>query len=109
LSDAPEYHPWLSTPEAHEAAEKALQFPAALMPSKAEAVGVAALSAVAFLILAECALPPREVTRIQGCDGAHIGSMWGWPEADRAKYAAREVGYRLNNYLRTRTLAAPPA
>lgn len=33
---------------------------------------------------------------------AHIGIMWTWPEEDRAKYAIREVGYALNNYLRTR-------
>jgi len=35
--------------------------------------------------------------------GAHIGAMWTWPEEDRTKYAIREVGYCLNNYLRTRT------
>ena len=28
---------------------------------------------------------------------SHIGAMWTWPEAERGKYAVREVGYRLNN------------
>ena len=54
-------------------------------------------------------LPPREVARLQGCEGAHVGSMWKWPENERSKWAAREVGYCLNNYLRMRTLTAPPA
>lgn len=40
------------------------------------------------------ALPPS--TR------GYVGSMWGWPEADRMRYAVREVGYALNNYVRTR-------
>lgn len=35
--------------------------------------------------------------------GAHVGSMWGWAEEDRSRYAIREVGYVLCNYLRTRS------
>jgi hypothetical protein len=38
--------------------------------------------------------------------GAHIGSMWSWPEEERSAWAAREVGFVLNNYLRTRRHAA---
>jgi hypothetical protein len=34
---------------------------------------------------------------------AHIGSMYSWPEADMMKYAIREVGYVLNNCVRTRS------
>lgn len=34
--------------------------------------------------------------------GGHVGSMWSWPETERQKYAVREVGYVLCNYLRTR-------
>lgn len=34
--------------------------------------------------------------------GGHIGSMWKWPEDKRTTYAIREIGYVLNNYLRTR-------
>lgn len=33
---------------------------------------------------------------------AHIGSMWSWPEAERQRYAACEIGYALCNWLRTR-------
>lgn len=29
----------------------------------------------------------------------HIGSMWSWPEAERANWAVREVGHRLANYV----------
>lgn len=32
---------------------------------------------------------------------SHIGSMWSWPEDQRQQYAVQEVGYRLNNWLRT--------
>lgn len=32
----------------------------------------------------------------------HIGSMWSWPEDQRAAYAAREVGLRLCHFLVTR-------
>jgi hypothetical protein len=31
----------------------------------------------------------------------HIGSMWEWPDDQRAKYAVRIIGYALNNWLRT--------
>lgn len=31
-----------------------------------------------------------------------IGSMWSWPEDQRAEYAAREVGLALCNFLRSR-------
>lgn len=34
--------------------------------------------------------------------GAHIGSMWAWPEDQMTTYAARQVGMCLNNYIRTR-------
>jgi hypothetical protein len=33
---------------------------------------------------------------------SHIGRMWAWPEADRERYAVREIGYALNNWLRTK-------
>jgi hypothetical protein len=33
----------------------------------------------------------------------HIGSMHSWPEDQMLSYAIREVGYVLNNYIRTRT------
>lgn len=32
----------------------------------------------------------------------HVGSMHSWPEGKRPEYAAREVGYALCNWLRTR-------
>lgn len=35
--------------------------------------------------------------------GSHVGSMWRWPERERSKYAIREIGYLLCNYLRSRT------
>jgi len=45
----------------------------------------------------------NKATALPARAGAHIGSMWGWPEEDMQKYAIREVGYVLNNWLRTRT------
>lgn len=136
----PSLHPWLATPEALEAARKAVQIPMSLMAGKALLVGADELLSEALAILTECALPPREVMRalcakcqgpLEGvrngakfCSpdcrkqyavqrgrgkvevlpartGAHIGSMWKWPEDERAKFAIREVGYCLNNYLRS--------
>lgn len=41
------------------------------------------------------ALPPRDL--------GHVGSMWEWPETDMSKYAIRQIGYCLNNYLRSCT------
>ena len=41
------------------------------------------------------AIPPRTL--------GHVGSMWGWPAEDMQRYAIREVGYVLNNWLRTRS------
>lgn len=32
----------------------------------------------------------------------HIGSMWKWPEGSRLQWAASEVSFVLNNYLRSR-------
>lgn len=137
----PTLHPWLATPEALEAARKAVQVPMSLMAGKALLVGADELLSEALAILTECALPPREVVRVlcakcqeplegvrsgaKFCSancrkqyavqrgrgkvevlpartGAHIGSMWKWPEDERAKFAIREVGYCLNNYLRSR-------
>jgi hypothetical protein len=39
-------------------------------------------------------LPPSE--------RSHVGSMWAWPASERSKFATREVGYELCNWLRTR-------
>ena len=39
--------------------------------------------------------------------GGHIGSMHSWPEADMMRYATREVGYVLNNYVRTYPVEIP--
>lgn len=90
-------HPWLSTPEAAEAARRALAIPLALMGAKAAMVGDDELFSEALAILTECALPPGTPR-----PGAHIGSMWTWPEGERAIWAVREVGYALNGYLRRR-------
>lgn len=38
---------------------------------------------------------------------AYIGSMWSWPVGKMAAYAAREVGYVLCNWLRTRSRDMP--
>jgi len=96
-------HPWLATPEALRAAEKAVTFSRTRMGAKVTAAAEE-LGLVALEILTECAFMPREyrysVTTVSGCTGAHIGAMWEWPEGKREYYAIREVGYCLNNYLR---------
>ena len=98
-----ELHPWLSTPEAQWAADNAPAIPEALLPRLAEEAGIDALQHQAHIILTECAMPPRNDPRYSGqITQAHVGSMHSWPEADRAKYAVRVVGYALNNWLRTR-------
>lgn len=94
-------HPWASTPEAFEAARKAIEIPKHLMPARAAMAGDDELFAEALVILAECALPKRR--------GGHVGSMWEWPESEMSKWAIREVGYALNHYLRMRALAATAA
>jgi hypothetical protein len=142
-----EMHPWLSTPEAAEAARKAVQIPLALLPELASRVGADKLETQALAILTECALPPRDQaptecakcgtslggvrkgSRFCGPDcrreyaanmpeaskshprgatrstaqvqPAYVGSMHSWPEDDRQRYAAREIGYALMNWLRT--------
>lgn len=136
----PQLHPWLSTPEARDAAWSAVGIPLKLMFRKAMIVGADELYSEALVILTECALPPLEPgsvscarcfgpldgvrTGAKFCSarcrntynmsvrrgraetlssrkGVHVGAMWSWPEDDRMKYAIREVGYALNNYLRT--------
>lgn len=136
----PEFHPWLSTPEAYAAAQKSVSIPMSLMGGKATIVGSDELLSEALVILTECALPPRsqapaacarcggslakvragakfcsancrkqhavnvgraKAPLIPARTGAHIGSMWAWPEDQRTAYAIRQVGYCLNNYLRT--------
>jgi hypothetical protein len=134
-------HPWLGTPEAAEAAKRAVRIPVSLLAGKAVIIGLDELQSEALAILTECALPPRERLQVlcARCGGSldhvrrgakfcsrsckdlygkkvergkteaiparpasHIGSMWTWPEAQRIQYAVREVGYILNNWLRTR-------
>lgn len=56
----PALHPWLSTPEAVKAAERAVKVPEYKMPAAAKVVGPDELLSEAFAILTECALPPRE-------------------------------------------------
>jgi hypothetical protein len=59
------------------------------------------LETQALAILTECALPPRDQPSHQGqITPAHVGSMHAWPEGDRQRYAAREIGYALMNWLR---------
>lgn len=137
-------HPWLSTPEATEAARKAVQIPLNLLPALASRMTREELETKALAILTECALPPRDEapTECLRCHGslenarkgakfcspdcrkqyaaniqtskggsipakplgtippAYTGSMHTWPESDMARYAVREVGYALNNWLR---------
>lgn len=40
-------------------------------------------------------------TALPAVAAGHIGSMWAWPEEQRARYAAREIGLVLCNWLRT--------
>lgn len=60
---ASQLHPWLSTPEALEAAEKAAQIPLAMLPNLATLVGADVLHSEALAFLAECAVPPRTPER----------------------------------------------
>jgi hypothetical protein len=123
--------------------------PLALLPELANRVGTDKLETQALAILAECALPPRDLpptecarchARLEGVrkgakfcspncrrayaaslpkpsesrprgatrataqvQPAYTGSMHSWPETDRQRYAAREIGYALMNWLRTRS------
>jgi hypothetical protein len=56
----PTLHPWLGTPEAVQAARRAVRVPEYKMPGAARALGPDELLSEAFTILTECALPPRE-------------------------------------------------
>lgn len=56
----PQLHPWLNTPEAVKAAERAAKIPEYKMPAAARALGADELFSEALAILTECALPPRE-------------------------------------------------
>lgn len=56
----PALHPWLNTPDAVKAAERAVKVPEYKMPAAAKVVGLDELLSEAFAILTECALPPRE-------------------------------------------------
>ena len=103
-------HPWLDTPEAQKAAERAVQVPLAVLPRLAATIGAEELQAQAQVFLTECALPPRDQSGSdlsRECAGAHAGAMWGWPENERLKYAIREVGYALCNWVRV-TLGLDP-
>lgn len=96
-------HPWLTSPEALKAAEGAVQIPLAMLPAASRRVGTKALHRQALAILVECALPPRdqlESVLSRAVGGAHVGSMYAWPEAERARYATREVGYALLTWVR---------
>lgn len=96
-------HPWLTSPEALKAVEGAVQIPLAMLPAASRRVGTKALQRQALMILTECALPPRdqlESVLSRAVGGAHVGSMYAWPEAERAKYATREVGYALLTWVR---------
>lgn len=64
--DRPELHPWLATPDAVEAARKAVQVPLSLMAAASHAVGTDELFSEALAILTECAAPKPEDTRT-GC------------------------------------------
>jgi hypothetical protein len=96
----PELHPWLNTPEAAKAAEKAVQIPLTMLPKLSDRVGAEALQRQALAILAECALPPQDLDVSSRAAGAHAGSMHLWPENERVKYCIREVGYALNFWAR---------
>lgn len=56
----PALHPWLDTPEAVQAARRAVRVPEYKMPAAVKAIGADELLSEAFTILTECALPPRE-------------------------------------------------
>lgn len=75
----PELHPWLSTPEALDAARKATQIPLSLLPRLAAIVGTDELASEALAILTECALPPREPLRAvcAKCGGSLAGVRAG--------------------------------
>lgn len=68
----PNLHPWLSTPEAAEAARKAIQIPLNIMPGLANMVGADELHSEALAILTECALTPRDQapTECAKCGGS---------------------------------------
>jgi hypothetical protein len=65
-------HPWLTSPEAIEAARKAVQIPMTLMPGMAIRAGRDELYSEALMILTECALPPcgqlRSTCAREGCE-----------------------------------------
>jgi hypothetical protein len=58
-------HPWLSSPEALEAARTAVQIPLAILPAVANAVGLDELESHALVLLTECAQydPERPAVR----------------------------------------------
>ena len=72
MTTSTELHPWLSTPEATEAARKAIQIPLALLPSLAGRVSTDKLETQALVILTECAMPPRDLppTECLRCGGS---------------------------------------
>ena len=96
-------HPWLTTPEALEAAEFAIEIPLEMLPVLSERMGPENLLRQALAFLTDHALPPRNlpdsvISRVVG--SAHVGSMYEWPADRRAQYATREIGYALNNWVR---------
>lgn len=108
----PNFHSWLSTPEALEAAEHAAYLADDSVPGRRD-MSMDEITSEALAVLAECALPPRNswstsangIRRHAGgslTPLGHIGSMWTWPESERAEYAVREIGLRLAHYLRVR-------
>jgi hypothetical protein len=86
-------HTWLSTPEATQAARKAVQIPLALLPQLANRAGTDKLETQALAILAECALPPRDQapTECAKCgsslEGVRKGAKFCGPDCRKA-YAA---------------------
>lgn len=124
-----DFHPWLSSPESLYAAQTATRIPRTLLPDLTRRITIDALETQALRILTECALPPGTplAVRCLRCGGSlgnarvgarfctrdcrdmfaravtpvHAGSMWTWPEGDMARSAAREIGYALNDWLRS--------
>lgn len=96
-------HPWIATEDALSVAQCALRTPMTMLPRLSARVGAEALQRQALRILAECALPPRDLPESalsRAVGGGHVGQMHVWPEGRRFEYATREVGYALAQWLR---------
>lgn len=75
----PTLHPWFHTPEAAEVARKAVQIPLLKLPQLVKALGADELESEALVILAECAVPPRNQapTECVQCGGSLEGLRKG--------------------------------